>query len=144
MPGPGDRAEIRDAFAQAAQDDGVRVILLTAARGGTFCVGADVTGIAGRRPDRPALIACIISTGRRGGEPPVEDLARRYSYILNNRQAGDRANQRRGGGRRAGGGRPYCDLRFMAAGASSPAPSRRRGLITSEPASPGPQRLVAR
>ena len=70
---------MREAFALAAADDDVRAIILTGA-GSTFCVGADVTRIAGSRPPPPRFVGI---TPPPGGNPPVEDLSRRYSYILN-------------------------------------------------------------
>lgn len=121
---PETEAEVREAFAMAAGDEGVRAIILTGA-GSTFCVGADVTGIAGRRPDRPRFAGI---TPPPGGEPPVEDLARRYSYILNIGKPVIAAIN----GAVAGVGLAvtlYCDLRFMAAGARLAAAFPRRGLV---------------
>jgi enoyl-CoA hydratase/carnithine racemase len=117
-------AEVREAFALAADDGDARAIILTGA-GGTFCVGADVSGIAGRRPDRPRFAGV---TPPPGGAPPVEDLARRYSYILNIGKPVVAAIN----GAVAGVGLAvtlYCDLRFMAAGARLACAFPRRGLI---------------
>ena len=121
---PETEAEVREAFALAADDEGVRAIILTGA-GGTFCVGADVTGIAGRKPERPRFAGI---TPPPGGEAPVEDLARRYSYILNIGKPVIAAIN----GAVAGVGLAvtlYCDLRFMVAGARLAAAFPRRGLV---------------
>ncbi len=121
---PQTEAEVREAFAQAATDEAVRAIILTGA-GTTFCVGADVTGIAGRAPDRPRFAGV---TPPPGGDAPVEDLARRYSYILNIGKPVIAAIN----GAVAGVGLAvtlFCDLRFMAAGARLAAAFPRRGLI---------------
>ncbi len=120
---PGTEAEVREAFAMAAADDGVRAIILTGA-GSTFCVGADVTRIAGGRPP-PRFVGI---TPPPGGDPPVEDLSRRYSYILNIGKPVVAAIN----GAVAGVGLAvslYCDLRFMVAGAKLAAAFPRRGLI---------------
>lgn len=117
-------AEVRDAFARAAGDDAVRAIILTGV-GRSFCVGADVTGIAGRTPDRPRFAGV---TAPPGGPAPVEDLARRYSYILNVGKPVIAAIN----GAVAGVGLAvtlYCDLRFMVAGARLACAFPRRGLI---------------
>ncbi|WP_198374313.1 enoyl-CoA hydratase-related protein [Roseomonas rubea] len=121
---PETEAEVRDAFGLAAADASARVIILTGA-GGTFCVGADVTGIAGRRPDRPRFAGV---TPPPGDPPPVEDLSRRYSYILNIGKPVIAAIN----GAVAGVGLAvtlYCDLRFMAAGTRLACAFPRRGLI---------------
>jgi enoyl-CoA hydratase/carnithine racemase len=121
---PETEAEVREAFALAASDDAVRAVILTGA-GSTFCVGADVTGIAGRRPDRPRFAGV---TPPPGGAPPVADLSRRYSYILNLGKPVVAAIN----GAVAGVGLAvtlYCDLRFMSAGAKLAAAFPRRGLI---------------
>jgi enoyl-CoA hydratase/carnithine racemase len=117
-------AEVRQAFTRAAADDGVRVVVLTGA-GSTFCVGADVTGIAGRPPERPRFAGI---TPPPGEAPPVDDLARRYSYILNIGKPVIAAIN----GAVAGVGLAvtlFCDLRFMVAGARLACAFPRRGLI---------------
>jgi enoyl-CoA hydratase/carnithine racemase len=116
--------EVRDAFALAARDDEVRAIILTGA-GRSFCVGADVSGIAGRGTERPRFAGV---TPPPGEPPPVEDLARRYSYILNIGKPVIAAIN----GAVAGVGLAvtlYCDLRFMVAGARLACAFPRRGLI---------------
>ncbi|WP_245217027.1 enoyl-CoA hydratase-related protein [Neoroseomonas nitratireducens] len=121
---PETEAEVREALGLAADDASVRVIILTGA-GGTFCVGADVTGIAGRKPDRPRFAGV---TPPPGGPPPAEDLSRRYSYILNIGKPVIAAIN----GAVAGVGLAvtlYCDLRFMVAGARLACAFPRRGLI---------------
>lgn len=121
---PETEAEVRDAFGAAAADETVRAVILTGA-GSAFCVGADITGMASRRPDRPRFAGV---TSPPGDEPPVEDLARRYSYILNLGKPVVAAIN----GAVAGVGLAvtmYCDLRFMAAGAKLACAFPRRGLI---------------
>jgi enoyl-CoA hydratase/carnithine racemase len=121
---PGTEAELREAFALAARDDEVRAIILTGA-GSTFCVGADVTRIAGGRPPPPRFVGV---TPPPGGDAAVEDLSRRYSYILNIGKPVVAAIN----GAVAGVGLAvtlYCDLRFMVAGARLAAAFPRRGLI---------------
>ena len=59
---PETEAEVREAFGLAAADPDARAVILTGA-GSTFCVGADVTGIAGRRPDRPRFAGVTPSPG---------------------------------------------------------------------------------
>lgn len=121
---PETEAEVRAAFAQAADDDAVRAVILTGA-GSTFCVGADVTRIAGGRPPPPRFVGV---TPPPGGDPPVEDLSRRYSYILNIGKPVVAAIN----GAVAGVGLAvslYCDLRFMVAGAKLAGAFPGRGLI---------------
>ena len=121
---PETEAEVREAFGVAASDDGVRAVILTGA-GNTFCVGADVTGIAGRRPDRPRFAGV---TTPPGGGAGVEDLSRRYSYILGLGKPVIAAIN----GAVAGVGLAvtlYCDLRFMASGARLACAFPRRGLV---------------
>lgn len=121
---PVTEAEVREAFALAAADEAVRVILLTGA-GSVFCVGADVTGIAGRKADKPRFVGV---NPPPGGDPPSEDFARRYSYILNIGKPVIAAIN----GAVAGVGlavTTYCDLRFMVAGAKLACAFPRRGLI---------------
>ncbi len=121
---PVTEAEVREAFGLIAADDAVRAVILTGA-GSTFCVGADVTGMAARKPDRPPFSGV---TPPPGEAPPVEDLARRYSYILNIGKPVIAAIN----GAVAGVGLAvamYCDVRFMAAGAKLACAFPRRGLI---------------
>ena len=121
---PETEAEIREAFGRAATDDQVRAVILTGA-GTTFCVGADVTGIAGRRPDRPRFAGV---TPPPGDAAPVEDLSRRYSYVLNIGKPVVAAIN----GAVAGVGLAvtlFCDIRFMVAGARLACAFPRRGLI---------------
>jgi enoyl-CoA hydratase/carnithine racemase len=121
---PGMEAEVREAFSLAAADDGVRAVILTGA-GSTFCVGADVTGIARRGTERPRFAGV---TPPPGDAPPVEDLSRRYSYILNVGKPVVAAIN----GAVAGVGLAvtlFCDLRFMVAGARLACAFPRRGLI---------------
>jgi enoyl-CoA hydratase/carnithine racemase len=117
-------AETRAAFALAVADDDVRAIVLTATGKG-FCVGADVSAIATRGAERPTYAGV---TPPPGEEPPTEDFARRYSYMLNIGKpviAGIN-------GAVAGVGfclTLFCDLRFMAAGTKLSTAFARRGLV---------------
>jgi enoyl-CoA hydratase/carnithine racemase len=116
-------AELREAFAAADADEGVRAIVLTGAGRG-FCAGADMERLSSAAAGKTDL--------RNDGDWPTEGLAanfaQRCSYILGIRKpviAGIN-------GPVAGIGLVltlYCDIRYMAAGAKLTSAFARRGLI---------------
>jgi enoyl-CoA hydratase/carnithine racemase len=116
-------AELREAFAEADADDGVRAIVLTGAGRG-FCAGADMARLSSAAAGKTNL--------RNDGNWPTEGLAanfaQRCSYILAVKKpiiAGIN-------GAVAGIGLVltlYCDIRYMAAGAKLTTAFARRGLI---------------
>ena len=116
-------AELREAFAAADADEGVRAIVLTGAGRG-FCAGADMERLSSAAAGKTDL--------RDEGEWPTEGLAanfaQRCSYILGVKKpviAGIN-------GPVAGIGLVltlYCDIRYMAAGAKLTTSFARRGLI---------------
>jgi enoyl-CoA hydratase/carnithine racemase len=116
-------AELREAFAAADADEGVRAIVLTGAGRG-FCAGADMERLSSAAAGKTDL--------RNDGDWPTEGLAanfaQRCSYILGIKKpviAGIN-------GPVAGIGLVltlYCDIRYMAAGAKLTTAFARRGLI---------------
>jgi enoyl-CoA hydratase/carnithine racemase len=115
--------ELREAFAKADADEGVRAIVLTGAGRG-FCAGADMA--------RLSSAAAGKTNFRNEGDWPTEGLAanfaQRCSYILGVKKpivAGMN-------GPVAGIGLVltlYCDIRYMAAGTKLTTAFARRGLI---------------
>ena len=115
--------ELREAFAEADADDGVRAIVLTGAGRG-FCAGADMARLSSAAAGKTDL--------RNEGTWPTEgvaaNFAQRCSYILGVTKpviAGIN-------GPVAGIGLVltlYCDIRYMAAGAKLTTAFARRGLI---------------
>ena len=115
--------ELREAFAKADRDDGVRAIVLTGAGRG-FCAGADMA--------RLSSAAAGKSTLRVDEEAPTKGIeanfAQRLSYILAIKKPTIAAIN----GPVAGIGvvlTCYCDIRYMAAGAKLTTAFARRGLI---------------
>ena len=115
--------ELREAFAKADADEGVRAIVLTGAGRG-FCAGADMARLSSAAAGKTNL--------KNEGDWPTEGLAanfaQRCSYILGVKKpiiAGIN-------GAVAGIGLVltlYCDIRYMAAGAKLTTAFARRGLI---------------
>lgn len=115
--------ELREAFAAADADEGVRAIVLTGAGRG-FCAGADMARLTSAAAGKTNL--------KNEGDWPTEGLAanfaQRCSYILGVKKpiiAGIN-------GAVAGIGLVltlYCDIRYMAAGAKLTTAFARRGLI---------------
>jgi enoyl-CoA hydratase/carnithine racemase len=113
--------EVREALARAADDEAVRVIVLTG-EGKGFCAGADMQGVAAGQSARPTAAV------QPGGPPALEDFAERYTYLLNIPKPVIAAIN----GAVAGVGlcvALYCDLRYMAQGAKLTTAFARRGLI---------------
>jgi enoyl-CoA hydratase/carnithine racemase len=115
--------ELREAFAAADADEGVRAIVLTGAGRG-FCAGADMERLSSAAAGQTNL--------RNDGEWPTEGLAanfaQRCSYIL----AVSKPIIAGINGPVAGIGLVlalYCDIRYMAAGAKLTTAFARRGLI---------------
>ena len=114
---------LRDAFARAEADDGVRAIVLTGAGRG-FCAGADMARLSSAAAGNRQLIA--------DDDAPTEGLAanfaQRLSYILAVKKPIIAAIN----GPVAGIGfvlTLYCDIRYMAEGAKLTTAFARRGLI---------------
>ncbi len=114
--------ELREAFAKADADDGVRAIVLTGAGRG-FCAGADMSRLAAAAAGKSTL-----------GVPPMPtegmeaNFAQRLSYILAVKKPIIAAIN----GPVAGIGvvlTAYCDIRYMAAGAKLTTSFARRGLV---------------
>lgn len=114
---PGMEEGLRAFLTQAAEDDAVRVVVLTGA-GRAFCTGAEMGRLAQSAAGAPAPAAPM----REG------DLGQRYSYIMGVPKpvlAGIN-------GAAAGVGfclTLFCDLRFMAEGAKLTTAFARRGLV---------------
>jgi len=114
--------ELREAFAEADADEGVRAIVLTGAGRG-FCAGADMSRLAAAAAGKSTL-----------GVPPMPsagmeaNFAQRCSYLLAVKKPIIAAIN----GPVAGIGvviTLYCDIRYMAAGAKLTTAFARRGLI---------------
>jgi enoyl-CoA hydratase/carnithine racemase len=115
--------QLRDAFARADADDGVRAIVVTGAGRG-FCAGADMARLSSAAAGNRQLIA--------DDDAPTEGLAanfaQRLSYILAIKKPIIAALN----GPVAGIGfvlALYCDIRYMAEGAKLTTAFARRGLI---------------
>ena len=115
--------QLREAFARADADEGVRAIVLTGAGRG-FCAGADMARLTSAAAGERALIA----DDDASAEGLAANFAQRLSYILAIRKPILAAIN----GPVAGIGFVlvlYCDIRYMADGAKLTTAFARRGLI---------------
>jgi enoyl-CoA hydratase/carnithine racemase len=117
--------EVRDAMRRAADDDAVRVIVLTGAGRG-FCAGADMARLSGLTQDRGSSAVGEQSPAFDPSSRP--DFQKRYSYF----PAVPKPIVAAINGPCAGLGLVlalYCDLRFAAPEAQFTTAFSRRGLI---------------